>query len=56
MWTLAIFSSDLDNGIIKIEFNKSAENDSDIFMKNVNQEVYERHTMKFLEECSGGVQ
>jgi hypothetical protein len=29
----------LDNGIIKIEFIKSVENQSDIFTKNVTQEI-----------------
>jgi ketol-acid reductoisomerase len=32
----------LDDGIIKIEFIKSVENQSDIFTKNVTQEIYER--------------
>ena len=40
----------LEDWIIKIEFVKSAENDSDIFTKNVNQEIYERHVKK-LGEC-----
>jgi hypothetical protein len=43
----------LEDGIIKIEFVKSAENDSDIFTKNVSQDVYERHVKKFLEESHG---
>jgi hypothetical protein len=38
----------LEDGIIKIEFIKSVENQSDIFTKNVNQEIYERHFEKFL--------
>jgi hypothetical protein len=40
----------IDDGIIKIEFIKSVENQSDIFTKNVAQEIYERHVEKFLEE------
>jgi len=40
----------LEDGIIKIEFVKSAENDSDIFTKNVSQEIYETHMKKFLDE------
>jgi hypothetical protein len=44
----------LDDGIIKIEFIKSVENQSDIFTKNVTQEIYERHVEKFLEEYIEG--
>jgi hypothetical protein len=40
----------IDDGFIKIEFVRSAENDSDLFEKNVNQELYEKHTKKFLED------
>jgi hypothetical protein len=35
---------------IKIEFVRSGKNDSDLFTKNVNQELYEKHTKKFLED------
>jgi hypothetical protein len=31
----------MQEGIIKIEFLKSVENDSNILMKNVNKEIYE---------------
>jgi hypothetical protein len=44
----------LDDGIIKNEFTKSVENQSDIFTKNVTQEIYERHVEKFLEEYIEG--
>jgi hypothetical protein len=44
----------LDDGIIKIKFIKSVENQSDIFTKNVTQEIYERHVEKFLEEYIEG--
>jgi hypothetical protein len=44
----------LDDGIINIEFIKSAENQSDIFTKNITQEIYERHVEKFLEEYIEG--
>jgi hypothetical protein len=37
-----------EEGIINIEFVKSIENDSDIFMKNVSQETYNKHVTKFL--------
>jgi hypothetical protein len=38
----------LEEGIINIEFVKSIENDSDIFTKNVSQEIYDKHVTKFL--------
>jgi hypothetical protein len=44
----------LDDRIIKIEFIKSVENQSDIFTKNVTQEIYERHLENFLEEYIEG--
>jgi hypothetical protein len=37
-------------GFIKIEFVRSAENDSNLFTKNVNKELYEKYTKKFLED------
>jgi hypothetical protein len=44
----------LDDGIIKIEFIKSVENQSDIFTKNVSQEIYERHVETFWRNISKG--
>jgi hypothetical protein len=44
----------LYDGIIKIEFIKSVENQSDIFTKNVTLEIYERHVERFLEEYIKG--
>jgi hypothetical protein len=44
----------LDDRIIKIEFIKSIDNQSDIFTKNVTQEIYERHVKMFLEEYIEG--
>jgi ketol-acid reductoisomerase len=44
----------LDDGIIKIEFVKFNENQSDIFTKNITQEIYERHVQTFLEEYIEG--
>ena len=38
----------VEDGIVRVEFVKSSDNDSDIFTKNVNQEMYEKHAMKFL--------
>ena len=43
----------VEDGIIKIEFVKSMENDSDIFTKNVTQEIYEKHVKNFLEDSTG---
>jgi hypothetical protein len=40
----------IDDGFIKIEFVRLAENDSYLFTKNVNQELYEKHTKKFLKD------
>ena len=40
----------LEDGIIKIEFVRSDENHSDIFTKNVNQEIYQKHVKNFLED------
>jgi hypothetical protein len=40
----------IEDGFIKIEFVRSADNDYDLFTKNVNQELYEKHTKKFLED------
>jgi hypothetical protein len=38
----------VDSGFIKIEFVRSVENNSDLFTKNVNQELYEKHKTNFL--------
>jgi hypothetical protein len=40
----------VEGGIIKIEFVRSIDNDSDIFTKNVNQEIYEKHVKNLLED------
>jgi hypothetical protein len=40
----------IEDGFIKIEFVRSVENDTDLFTKNVNQELYAKHTKKFLED------
>jgi hypothetical protein len=44
----------LDDGIIKIKFIKSVENQSDIFTKNVTQEIYKRHVEKFWRSILKG--
>jgi hypothetical protein len=38
----------IDSGFIKIEFVRSVENNSNVFTKNVNQELYEKHKTNFL--------
>ena len=45
----------IEDGILKMEFVKSSDNDSDIFTKNVNHEVYEKHVKKFLENLESGI-
>jgi hypothetical protein len=40
----------IEDGFIKIEFVRSVENDSVLFTKKVNQELYVKRTKKFLEE------
>jgi hypothetical protein len=34
--------------IVKVKIVRSVENDSDIFTKNVNRKIYEKHVKKFL--------
>jgi hypothetical protein len=43
----------VEAGIIKIEFVRSMEYDSDIFTKNIIQEIYEKHVRNFLEDTTG---
>jgi hypothetical protein len=40
----------IEDGFIKVKFVRSVENDSDLFTKNANQEMYEKHTKKFLKD------
>jgi hypothetical protein len=40
----------LGEGIIKIESVKSVDNDSDIFIKNLSQEIYKKVTQRILRE------
>jgi hypothetical protein len=39
----------VEDGIVRVKFVKFSDNDSDIFRKNVNQEMYEKHVVKLLE-------
>jgi hypothetical protein len=40
----------IEDGFIEIDFVCSVENDSDLSTKNINQELYTKHTKKFLED------
>jgi hypothetical protein len=40
----------IEDGFIKMKFVRSVENYSDLFTKNVDQELYAKHTKKFLED------
>ena len=38
------------DGIVKIVFVRSEENDADIFTKNVSRATYDRHSSKFMKD------
>jgi hypothetical protein len=38
----------IEGGFIEIEFFSSTENESDVFTKNVGQDIYEKYTAKFV--------
>ena len=40
----------VEDGIVKIVFVKSADNDSDILTKNLNTELHEKHSNKIVDE------
>jgi hypothetical protein len=40
----------IKDGFMKIEFVRSVENDSDSITKNVNQELYAKHTKNYFED------
>jgi hypothetical protein len=40
----------IEDGIVKVIFVRSNENDADLFTKNLPGEVYERHAQKFLKK------
>ena len=40
----------IDKGVVKIVFIRSAENDSDIWTKNVGEGIFTRHTDKFMNK------
>ena len=39
-----------EQGIVKIEFVKSENNNSDIFTKNLGQEMVKKHSKKFIKK------
>jgi hypothetical protein len=44
----------IEEGTIKIKFVESCDNKSDIFTKNVNQEMYNHPVKKFLGKAESG--
>jgi len=40
----------VEDGIVKIVFVRSEDNDADAFTKNVGKETYSRHTSKYMGE------
>jgi hypothetical protein len=43
----------IEDGIIKVVFVKSEDNDADIFTKNTSEEIFHRHAEKIIEEVGG---
>ena len=41
----------IEDGIIKIEFVKSQDNIADAWTKNLSQELFHKHTSKYVKEC-----
>ena len=39
----------IEDGIVKIEFVRSENNDSDIFTKNLGKELFTKHSNKFMK-------
>jgi hypothetical protein len=39
------------NGILKVVFVKSEDNDADIFTKNVSEDLFVKHSDKLMDEC-----
>ena len=42
----------VDNKIIKIEFVRTAENDADLFTKNLGKELHNKHSEKLIENLT----
>ena len=41
----------VEDGIVKIKFVESENNDVDLFTKNLSNNDFEKHTMKFMKDC-----
>ena len=41
----------VEDGVVKVQFIWSEENDADIFTKNLQEETYWRHAEKFIQNC-----
>ena len=44
-------NEDVEEGVLKIDFVKSEENDADIFTKNFGSELHGEHAVKFVGEA-----
>jgi hypothetical protein len=42
----------IEDGIIKVVFVKSEDNDADIFTKNPTEELFKKHSIKNVEEVN----
>ena len=40
----------VEDGIVKIQFVRSGDNDADVLTKNVNSDTFNQHRVKFMEE------
>ena len=41
----------VEDGIVKIKFVKSENNDTDLFTKNLSNNDFKKYTMKFMKDC-----
>ena len=42
----------IEDGVIKVKFVKSANNDADMFTKNTKNEDFVRHTSKYMNDLN----
>ena len=42
----------IEDGVIKVKFVKSADNDADTFTKNTRNEDFVRHTSKYMKDLN----
>ena len=45
----------VENGVVKIIFVRSVENDADIFMKNTARAIFEKHMSKYMVTMDGKI-